>query len=238
MKKKSVVVVGNAPTLLFKELGKIIDSHDIVIRMNGYVIEGYEKHVGTKTNIYSRSHSPAYPPYNAEDYDEFWVKPQWKKWKNRYGFMPLKNMKENMSKYHELSFSKFKSYNKNKKIVNEGTGLSTIRYAINRFNKEKDNPISIVGFNCFTGVESNNSQRIHYYLKEPSNVYKLFKKNNFKNLNHSFSEEKETIIKLIDKKLVKPLYPEEIYQSLDTSKLEKSITYVPEHYHKLGGYLF
>lgn len=237
--KKSVVVVGNAPTLLLKELGAVIDSHDIVIRINGYKIEGYEKHVGTKTNIYARSHTPAYPPNDANDYDEFWIKPRWRKWKSKFDFMPLKNMEKNMSKYHELLVENFESKDKNKS-VNEGTGLTTIRYAIKRFNKGKNNPISIVGFNCFSGLESNASKRYHYYLNEPAAIHKILKEEHFKNLNHSFAEEKDSIKKLIDEKLITPLYPEEIYENLDTSKFEQSIVYTPEHYHalKLKGFSF
>ena len=47
---KSVIVVGNSPTLLGKNLGKIIDSYDIVVRINKFQIDGYEKDVGTKCN--------------------------------------------------------------------------------------------------------------------------------------------------------------------------------------------
>ena len=47
---KSVIVVGNSPNILGKNLGKIIDSYDIVVRINKFQIEGYEKDIGTKCN--------------------------------------------------------------------------------------------------------------------------------------------------------------------------------------------
>jgi hypothetical protein len=47
---KSVIVVGNSPKILGKNLGKFIDSHDIVVRINKFQIDGYEKDVGTKCN--------------------------------------------------------------------------------------------------------------------------------------------------------------------------------------------
>lgn len=47
-----IVIVGNGPTLLEKELGSKIDSFSTVVRFNGYTIENYEKHVGTKTDIW------------------------------------------------------------------------------------------------------------------------------------------------------------------------------------------
>ena len=50
---KKVIFVSNSPTVLDKELGEKIDKFDIVIRCNDFEIEGYEKHVGTKTDIWA-----------------------------------------------------------------------------------------------------------------------------------------------------------------------------------------
>lgn len=52
-KKMSYIVIGNGPSLLSKEVGEKIDEYDEVIRFNRYKIEGFEKHVGTKTTIWS-----------------------------------------------------------------------------------------------------------------------------------------------------------------------------------------
>ena len=49
--KKTCACVGSSGILLDNEYGELIDSHDIVIRMNDSRIFGYEKHVGTKTDI-------------------------------------------------------------------------------------------------------------------------------------------------------------------------------------------
>jgi hypothetical protein len=51
--KEKVIFVSNSPTVLNKELGDKIDNFDVVIRCNDFEIEGYEKHVGTKTDIWS-----------------------------------------------------------------------------------------------------------------------------------------------------------------------------------------
>jgi hypothetical protein len=45
------IIVGNARSLLSTKNGSLIDSFDIVIRCNSFKIKGYEKHVGTKTDI-------------------------------------------------------------------------------------------------------------------------------------------------------------------------------------------
>ncbi|WP_082573006.1 glycosyltransferase family 29 protein [Ensifer sp. Root558] len=45
-----VLVVGNAPTLLEREIGDKIDKFDVVIRVNNFRTGGYEKFVGSKTD--------------------------------------------------------------------------------------------------------------------------------------------------------------------------------------------
>lgn len=51
MNYKSIILVGNGSSLLDEKNGDFIDSFDTVVRFNNFVIKGYEKHVGTKTNI-------------------------------------------------------------------------------------------------------------------------------------------------------------------------------------------
>lgn len=48
-KNKSVAVVGSSGHLLERNYGSLIDSHDVVMRFNYAVTEGYEDYVGTKT---------------------------------------------------------------------------------------------------------------------------------------------------------------------------------------------
>ena len=45
----NIAVVGNGGCILNKENGKIIDSHDIVVRFNNANIEDFKKSTGTKT---------------------------------------------------------------------------------------------------------------------------------------------------------------------------------------------
>ncbi|XP_077235803.1 beta-1,6-galactosyltransferase GALT29A-like [Tasmannia lanceolata] len=47
----SCAVVGNSGILLKNESGALIDSHEIVIRLNNARTGGYERHVGSKTHI-------------------------------------------------------------------------------------------------------------------------------------------------------------------------------------------
>lgn len=47
----SCAVVGNSGILLKSEHGNLIDSHEIVIRLNNARINGFQQHVGSKTSI-------------------------------------------------------------------------------------------------------------------------------------------------------------------------------------------
>lgn len=50
--KKNVLLIGNGPSAINKERGKEIDAFDgRVVRCNGYKIKGYEKYIGTRTDI-------------------------------------------------------------------------------------------------------------------------------------------------------------------------------------------
>lgn len=46
-----VIVIGNGASLLKSKLGKLIDEFDIIIRLNDFKTEGFEEHVGSKTDI-------------------------------------------------------------------------------------------------------------------------------------------------------------------------------------------
>ncbi|XP_068663349.1 beta-1,6-galactosyltransferase GALT29A-like [Aristolochia californica] len=50
-KYASCAVVGNSGILLKKDHGALIDGHEIVIRLNNARTRGFERHVGSKTNI-------------------------------------------------------------------------------------------------------------------------------------------------------------------------------------------
>lgn len=52
MKPPSVCIVGNGPSAIENKNGSFIDSCDIVIRMGNYTTDGYEKHIGSKTDVY------------------------------------------------------------------------------------------------------------------------------------------------------------------------------------------
>ncbi len=48
---KKVIIVGNGASVLQRELGDQIDAFDVIVRINDFKIEGFEQHVGTRTDI-------------------------------------------------------------------------------------------------------------------------------------------------------------------------------------------
>lgn len=45
------IIIGNGPNAIEKENGDIIESFDKIIRINNFITTGYDKHVGSRTDI-------------------------------------------------------------------------------------------------------------------------------------------------------------------------------------------
>tara|TARA_B100000287_G_C20655222_1_gene788332 strand:+ start:923 stop:1621 length:699 start_codon:yes stop_codon:yes gene_type:complete len=80
----SVILVGNGESLLGSNMGEVIDSYDTVVRFDGLNIEGYEKDVGTKTDIlvldsfvFLKYMKSGFDDVRDElyDIDEIWIMP-------------------------------------------------------------------------------------------------------------------------------------------------------------------
>jgi hypothetical protein len=56
----NVVVIGNGPSLLGRKLGKVIDSHDVIVRFNFFKTGQFAEDVGKRTTIWfnNRDASP------------------------------------------------------------------------------------------------------------------------------------------------------------------------------------
>jgi Glycosyltransferase family 29 (sialyltransferase) len=52
VQRKSLAIVGNAGYLSELAQGELIDSHDLVLRMNNFRVAGFERQVGTRTDIF------------------------------------------------------------------------------------------------------------------------------------------------------------------------------------------
>ena len=165
---KKVIIVGNSRSILLHEFGEIIDSYDIVIRVNRCVTKGFEKHVGKKIDIWSTTTMLSYEDFYPENYkkikylwtrtkkanpDTKWLKlpkdfPSWPR-KNRY--IMYKQQK------HYMNYDNFlKPFKLEKEPC---TGLLTILTACRFFEN-----ITVHGFTFGTQNTSNN--RVTGYYRE------------------------------------------------------------------------
>jgi hypothetical protein len=46
-----VILIGNGPSCLKHRAGRLIDTYDVVVRLNNFQIVGFEEYVGTKTDV-------------------------------------------------------------------------------------------------------------------------------------------------------------------------------------------
>ena len=59
-----VIIVGNSPNVLKHQNGKWIDDFDVVIRINRCITKGFEKFIGSKTDIWATVKAYGLQPRN------------------------------------------------------------------------------------------------------------------------------------------------------------------------------
>lgn len=153
-----VVVVGNAASTLSKTNGKLIDSFDVVVRMNKYKTFSYEDYVGSKTDIYcSKWLNMKDNINNIKEYKELWLPypepPHW--WNSRGNFNEYtrEECKELANRYKAttikyLSKKGTEEFDKIfERTCHPSTGLICLEMAIEQFPSSK---IYYTGFDAFS----------------------------------------------------------------------------------------
>jgi len=76
--EEKVIIIGNSPSILLQEYGELIDSYDVVIRVNRCVTKGFEKYIGKKIDIWATTRTDRaidhYVPENYKDIKYLWVR--------------------------------------------------------------------------------------------------------------------------------------------------------------------
>jgi hypothetical protein len=110
----NAIVVGNASSLLNSKNGNIINTFDKIIRLNKFVIKGYEEYVGDKTDIYcSKWLNMSYNISLVNLVENIWLPyPRPPRWWNSNG-----NFKEITQEQHNKYIKKFNI--KNVSYLNE-----------------------------------------------------------------------------------------------------------------------
>ena len=168
--KSRVIIIGNSPEVLKNKYGSLIDSYDIVIRINKCVTKNHEKYVGSKIDIWATTYNTAewygedYIPDNYKNITQIWRRTPGTRLKN----LPeeLKSLKNQVQMY-KSSFWRQKQ-NKEIEIIKKYnlksepcTGLLTILTAI-RFYED----ITVYGFSFFS--ESDGLVRDYYAFDQNS----------------------------------------------------------------------
>tara|TARA_Y100000816_G_C26108368_1_gene590162 strand:- start:3611 stop:4300 length:690 start_codon:yes stop_codon:yes gene_type:complete len=77
-KNSKVIIIGNSPSVLNYEYGSIIDSYDVVIRINRCLTTGFEKYIGSKTDIWATTKNTYYKdnfvPNNYDKLSYIWYR--------------------------------------------------------------------------------------------------------------------------------------------------------------------
>ena len=150
---KRVLVIGNGSSLLDNECGDIIDSYDIVIRINHCLTKGIEKYVGTKTDIWATTHLHYHKNPNKTTFypsEKHNVKVVWKRTSN-VKKIDMSKFNKNVNLFtmfkRKDNYDVMKDYNwKNLKIKHEPcTGLLTICTALKFFKN-----VDVIGFDFYT----------------------------------------------------------------------------------------
>lgn len=218
-KNNKIIIVGNAPNNLDNKFGKMIDSFNIIIRFNEFVIKDYEKNIGTKTSIWVINDWVAIDllqkyenwlennihvkiiiviPYRTNEADKYFEE-RYKLINDFYNQSNIKNelifinkdFVKNIQEKYEFS------------NTHPSTGLITILYFIEYY---KD--IYITGFNFFQKVKE--SDNIHYYSCNNS-------------CNHDGDKEKSIVYDLIIKKYIKKLLNPIEYKNIFIEKYKEPI---------------
>jgi len=164
---KTIAVVGNGPSEIGKKRGEDIDSHDIVIRMNNFQIDGFEEDYGSKTSIWVRNSTKAtLDRDNIEEIDYLLWEPDY--WHvhilhNFLDFMyrDIRIAGDKVGYFYGLR----KEICSSSSVLNPTTGLQMVYYLEKHKNSLKK--LDYYGFS-FTGISSDCSYK--HYFNEPSNA--------------------------------------------------------------------
>ncbi len=161
VKKKSIILVGNGPSILDYKKGKEIDNFDMVIRFNNFEIDEFSESTGTKTTIWARNNSNGVFKRDVSSFKEIWiVSPEWnfgntKKIASEFKksfVIPQKTAKEIQQ---TIDLKGIRARDK-RDIGWPSSGIITLYHVL---KTQKDSDIYIHGFDHFKGEN-------HYFGEE------------------------------------------------------------------------
>ena len=194
MNNQSILIIGNGESILNNKLQNKIDAFDVVLRINNYRTTGYEKFLGTKTDIwFNGANSKLTTPENIPGRVVVAI-PSRVFLKYEEDILPYVSKRINMKneKFLLIPRDDILNYESTVGHARLTTGLYAIMWALKNYED-----IYIYGFDFFINSKS------HYYDSKLMN----FVNENILNKGHKHDNQKERdfVNNLIDKNKIKRL---------------------------------
>lgn len=144
MIQNKIILIGNGPSALKKEMGNIINEFPLVCRFNNFKTKNYEKYVGEKTNIWVTCLGFEIIQKRANLYNQIYFPLEQKR------YLEWCQLISNADYFPAKIYKIASEINKGKKFYPSSGLLATI------FFLEKDYDVTLYGFDFFQG-------EIHHY---------------------------------------------------------------------------
>ena len=193
--QNSILIIANGESILNNDYGEFIDKHPLVARINNYQIKGFEKQIGSKTDIWFNGANSKLKLQSAKYSDIIVLMPSQvilKKEADLNGHVS-KRLKLNKEEYTTVSLSNIQTFENQVGYNRLTTGLYSILWALKNYNE-----VIIHGFDFFQ------ESKAHYY---DNSLSKLLIKNNIikKGQKHNNILEKQFVNNLISENKIKTL---------------------------------
>ena len=193
--QNSILIIANGESILNNDYGEFIDKHPLVARINNYQIKGFEKQIGSKTDIWFNGANSKLKLQSAKYSDIIVLMPSQvilKKEADLNGHVS-KRLKLNKEEYTTVSLSNIQTFENQVGYNRLTTGLYSILWALKNYNE-----VIIHGFDFFQ------ESKAHYY---DNSLSKLLIKNNIikKGQKHNNILEKQFVNNLINENKIKIL---------------------------------
>ena len=185
----NIIIIGNGPSVQNYNFGKQIDQYNYVARINNFKTDGYEKIIGSKTNIWCNgANQNLYRRREQFDRILVFIPPTILDFNKKLIHKRIKK-RLNVSRddYELISIDKMKNFEKKCDCYRLTTGTNSILWAVENFEK-----VIIHGFDFFQNGKE------HYFDNKLKKW--LFNQNWLKKgEKHNLIQEKRYIDKLIKK---------------------------------------
>ena len=193
--KNSILIIANGESILKSNYGQFIDNYPLVGRINNYQTKGFEKKIGSLTDIWFNGANSKLKLQSTKYSDIIVLMPSQvilKKEADLNGHVS-KRLKLNKEEYTTVSLSNIQTFENQVGYNRLTTGLYSILWALKNYNE-----VIIHGFDFFQ------ESKAHYY---DNSLSKLLIKNNIikKGQKHNNILEKQFVNNLISENKIKTL---------------------------------